>query len=100
MPYIVGDRRQSLLLPECIDDYVGATDPVRVYDAFVEQLDFAQLGIEIDYHRVAPEFDPSAMLKLLVYGYSYGIRMLAQARAGDTSQSEFHLAGGRVEAGS
>jgi len=75
MPYIVGDRQQGLLLPECMDDYVGEADPVRVYDAFVEQLDFAQLAIAIDPHRVGhPEFDPHAMLKLLIYGYSYGIR--------------------------
>jgi transposase len=75
MPYIVGHRRQSLLLPECIDDYIGEADPVRVYDAFVEQLELAALGIEVDPDRVGhPEFDPQAMLKLLVYGYSYGVR--------------------------
>jgi transposase len=75
MPYIVGDRKQNLLLPSCIDDYVPPTDPVRIYDAFVERLDFARLGIELDPHRVGhPEFDPQAMLKLLVYGYSYGVR--------------------------
>jgi len=48
-------------------------DPVRVYDSFVEQLDFAEFGIEIDLHRVGhSEFDPRAMLKLLINAYSYG----------------------------
>lgn len=48
---------------------------MRAYDAFVEQVDFAQLGIVLDEHQVGPpEFDPRAMVKLLVYGYSYGIR--------------------------
>ena len=76
MPYITGGvREQSQLFPASIDEYVGAEDPVRVYDAFVEQLDFAQLGIELDEGKVGhPEFDPRAMVKLLVYGYSYGIR--------------------------
>lgn len=38
-------------------------------------MDFAQLGIPLDPDQVGhPEFDPRAMLKLLVYGYSYGIR--------------------------
>ena len=33
------DRRQSLLLPEAVDDYVGADNPVRFIDAFVDELD-------------------------------------------------------------
>jgi transposase len=30
------DRNQVALLPECIDDYIGQDNPVRVIDAFVE----------------------------------------------------------------
>lgn len=75
MPYLTGDRHQTLLLPSSIDEYIGNDDPVRVYDAFVEQVDMTALGIEENVHRTGrPEFDPRAMLKLLVYGYSYGIR--------------------------
>jgi transposase len=75
MSYLVGCREQSQLFPASIEEYVGADDPVRAYDAFVEQLDFAQLGVELDDGKVGhPEFDPKAMVKLLVYGYSYGIR--------------------------
>ena len=32
------DRAQSTLLPECLDDWVGESNPVRVIDAFVENL--------------------------------------------------------------
>lgn len=39
-----GNREQGTLLPECLDDYVGEDNPVRVVDAFVEQLDLAGLG--------------------------------------------------------
>jgi transposase len=75
MPYLVGERDQNQLFPTSIEEYIGPEDPVRAYDAFVEQVDFARLGIELDEHQVGPpEFDPRAMVKLLVYGYSYGIR--------------------------
>jgi transposase len=63
------------LLPQSIEDYVPAEHPVRIYDAFVEALDFGRLGIELDEEKVGnSEYDPRAMLKLLVYGYSYGVR--------------------------
>ena len=43
--YVEGsDRRQSFLLPACVDDYVGDDNPVRVVDAFVDELDLAELG--------------------------------------------------------
>jgi len=68
-------REQSQLFPASLEEYVGPEDPVRVYDAFVEQLNFGDLGIELDEGKVGhPEFDPRAMVKLLVYGYSYGVR--------------------------
>jgi hypothetical protein len=45
MRYIQGeDRRQEQLLPARVEDYVAAGAPVRVIDAFVEQLDLAALG--------------------------------------------------------
>jgi transposase len=63
------------LLPLCIEEYVGPDDPVRVYDAFVETLNFNELGLALDPHKVgSPEYYPKAMLKLLLYGYSYGFR--------------------------
>ncbi len=75
MAYRYGDRFQLGLFPQSIEDYVAPSDPVRAYDAFVEALDFRALGIEIDPHHVGnSEYDPKAMLKLFVYGYSYGIK--------------------------
>src|SRR5262245_55603809 len=38
------DRTQCLLLPDCVEDYVGPDNPVRVVEAFVEQLDLQALG--------------------------------------------------------
>ena len=75
MAYRYGDRFQLGLFPASIEDYVGPNDPVRAYDAFVEALNFNDLGIQIDPNQVGnPEYDPKAMLKLFVYGYSYGIK--------------------------
>lgn len=75
MAYRHGDRRQSILFPQSIDEYIPQEAPVRAYDAFVDSLDFDELGIDLDAHKVGcPQYDPKAMLKLLVYGYSYGIR--------------------------
>ncbi len=75
MAYRNGNREQMMLLPPSIEKYVGQGDPVRVYDAFVEALDYNKLGIEIDPGKVGnPEYNPKAMLKLLLYGYSYGFR--------------------------
>jgi hypothetical protein len=38
------DRGQLILLPECLDDYVGEDNPVRVVEAFIDELDLAALG--------------------------------------------------------
>jgi len=75
MAYRYGQRDQGMLLPERIEDYVGPADPVRAYDAFVDALNWKALGLPWNPHQVGnAEYDPRAMLKLLVYGYSYGIR--------------------------
>jgi transposase len=75
MAYRYGDRDQVGLFPQSVEEYVGKEDAVRVYDAFVESLDFKQLGIELDEGQVGnSEYDPKAMMKLLVYGYSYGVK--------------------------
>jgi len=75
MAYRCGDRQQMSLLPQSIEEYVAEDDPVRAYDAFIEALDFHELGININPYKVGnAEYDPRSMLKLLVYGYSYGVK--------------------------
>jgi len=75
MAYRYGDRSQKTLFPQSIDEYISQDAPVRAYDVIVESLDFEQLGINLDSNKVGcPQYDPKTMLKLLVYGYSYGIR--------------------------
>src|SRR5262249_31586415 len=65
------DRNQSTLLPECLDDWIDDSNPVRVVDAFVDALDLKQLGFEGTVPEVTerPSYHPSALLKLYIYGY-------------------------------
>ncbi len=75
MAYRYGDRKQRTLFPQSIDEYIPQDAPVRAYDVFVDSLDFAELGIKIEPHKVGcPQYAPKIMLKLLLYGYSYGVR--------------------------
>lgn len=75
MSYRHGNRDQISFLPNCIEDYVGPDDPVRAYDAFVDTLNLGELGILLDEYEVGnSKYDPVSMLKLLIYGCSYGIR--------------------------
>ena len=75
MAYRYGDRRQKILFPQSIDEYIPYDAPVRAYDVIIDSLDFDKLGIEVDPHKVGcPQYNPKVMLKLLVYGYSYGVR--------------------------
>jgi transposase len=75
MAYRSGDRQQMSFLPQSIEEYVAEDDPVRAYDAFIEALNFHELGININPYKVGnAEYDPRSMLKLLVYGYSYGVK--------------------------
>lgn len=75
MAYRCGDRYQMDLMPQSIEEYVSKDNPVRAYDVFVETLDFRQLGIDINPDKVGnSEYDPRSMFKLLVYGYSYGVK--------------------------
>src|SRR6201997_528920 len=77
MTHIAGlDRSQLLLLPEAIDDYVGADYPVLLIDAFFAGLDLAAMG----FARVTPKatgrpgYAPGDLLKLYIYGYLNRVR--------------------------
>jgi transposase len=65
------DRRQSTLFPECLEEWVGEDNPVRVIDVFVEELDLAELGFSsVDPKATGrPSYHPSVLLKLYIYGY-------------------------------
>jgi transposase len=65
------DRGQSTMLPECLEDWIGEDNPVRVIDIFVEELDLADVGFSgVDPEATGrPSYHPSVLLKLYIYGY-------------------------------
>src|SRR3954464_362616 len=72
MTHIPGhDRSQLLLLPEAVDDYVAADNPVRFIEAFVDGLDLGALGFIGTVPKVTgrPGYAPADLLKLYIYGY-------------------------------
>ena len=70
--FVQGENRtQSFLLPEALDDYVTDTNPVRVVDVFVDELDLHKLGFEGVEPSLTgrPSYHPEVMLKIYIYGY-------------------------------
>ncbi len=75
MAYKTGSRDQYMMLPPSVEDFVTSEDPVRAYDAMIDAIDLNALGLKIDSNKLgSSSYDPVAMLKLLIYGYSYGWR--------------------------
>jgi transposase len=65
------DRTQGTLLPELLDDYVAADNPVRVIEVFVDELDLGKLGFQgVDPQATGrPAYHPATLLKIYIYGY-------------------------------
>jgi transposase len=64
-------RGQSTLLPECLDDFIDDSNPVRVIDVFVEALDLAEMSFEgVEPAATGrPSYHPSILLKLYICEY-------------------------------
>jgi transposase len=72
MGYIEGeDRKQRVLFPEVLDDYISDENPVRFIDVFIEELDLSELGFlkAVPKETGRPPYDPGDLLRLYVYGY-------------------------------
>src|SRR5262245_4984460 len=65
------DRGQSMLFPECVEDWISEDNPVRVIDVFVDGLDLGEMAFEgVDPAATGrPAYHPSVLLKLYIYGY-------------------------------
>lgn len=72
MGYVEGeDRKQTVLFPEVLDDYISEENPVRFIDVFIEGLDLSGMGFQkaIPKDTGRPPYDPGDLLRLYVYGY-------------------------------
>ena len=70
--FVEGESRtQGTLLPASLDDYVAETNPVRVIDVFIDELDLGQLGFAgVEPAATGrPSYHPAVLLKLYLYGY-------------------------------
>jgi transposase len=70
--FIEGEcRTQTILLPDSIDDYITDTNPVRIVDVFVDELDLEKLGFEGVEPAITgrPSYHPASLLKIYSYGY-------------------------------
>ena len=65
------DRMQPTLLPNCLEDYVGEENPVRVIEVFIDDLDLGALGFSGMKPAATgrPAYHPSTLLKIYLYGY-------------------------------
>jgi transposase len=70
-PGISPSLSETAPFPECLEDWICEDNPVRVIDAFVEELDLAELKFGgVDPEATGrPAYHPSVMLKLYIYGY-------------------------------
>ncbi len=70
------DRHQTLLLPERLEDYIAADNPVRFLDAFAASLDARALGFAKAsvQNTGRPPYDPADLLRLYLYGYLHRVR--------------------------
>lgn len=70
--FIEGEcRTQTTLLPESIDDYITDTNPVRIVDVFVDELNLVKLGFDGVEPAITgrPAYHPAILLKIYIYGY-------------------------------
>jgi len=65
------NRNQATLLPERLEDFISEDNPVRIVDAFVDELDLASMGFEgtAPASTGRPSYHPAVLLKLYIYGY-------------------------------
>jgi transposase len=59
------------LFPDTLEDYIAEDNPVRVVDAFVDELDLRKLGFDgVEPEPTGrPAYHPATLLKIYVYGY-------------------------------
>ncbi len=87
MRHLDGESRdQGSLLPDTLDDYVAEDHPVRVIDAFIDNLDLVELGFSKATTKTTGRkpYNPADLLKLYVYGY------LNQVRSSRRLEKECH----------
>jgi transposase len=88
------NRLEEAALPQRIENFVSADNPVRAIEAFVETLDLAKLGFEnTQPNKTAagqPAFSPALLLMLYLYGTVKSRAIIFQKEAILCSKQEKH----------
>lgn len=77
MGYINGtDRDQIVLFPEVLDQYIDENNLVRAVAAFIDYVDFSELGfVRAEAAETGrPGYDPRTMLGIYLWGHLNGMR--------------------------
>ena len=72
------NRKQQLLLPPSLDEYVSEDNPVRAIDMYVSLLDWSELGFADTRKSKRADgqkaYHPTLLLKIYLYGYLNKVR--------------------------
>ena len=71
------NRKQQLLFPPSLDEYVDENNPVRVIDSYVDILNLSELGFKNLSKSTTdgqPAFHPKLLIKMYIYSYINKIR--------------------------
>ena len=70
------NRKQQLLFPPSIDEYVDENNTVRAIDDYVSSLDLKRLGFSDTSKSISGQksYSPQLLLKIYIYGYLNKIR--------------------------
>ena len=89
---------QDLLLPPSLDEWLPADHLARfVADLVDEHLDLSRIHAAYTNRKGGPPFDPRLMVRILLYGYTTGVRSSRKIEAACTDVVAFRwLAAGQV----
>ncbi len=92
------DPDQDLLLPPSLDEWLPADHMARfIADLVDEHLDLSRIHLAYTEGRGAPPFDPRLMVRILLYGYTTGVRSSRKLEAACVDVVAFRwLAGGQA----
>lgn len=72
------NRKQQLMFPPSLDEYVGEENPVRAIDAYVSLVEWSELGFADTRKSSRSDgqkaYHPMLLLKIYLYGYFNKIR--------------------------
>lgn len=84
------DPGQGMLLPPSLDEWLPADHLARfVADLVDEHLDLSRIHAAYTEGRGAPPFDPRLMVRILLYGYTTGVRSSRKLEAACTDVVAF-----------